>query len=171
MGNKVKGILVAFACFLLCGCQVSVDHAAGTVVKREDHPDVVYFDDADEGMNAAMAQGRATLNDFIDELAQPAPTAKYGVKARFDQGSRSEFIWLDHVRYAEGVFEGTVGNEGVDVPVHIDQRVSVPRDRIVDWLVVQNGRFRGGYTVRFMRDHATPQERQRMDEQFGALPE
>jgi uncharacterized protein YegJ (DUF2314 family) len=59
-----------------------------------------------------------------------------------------EFIWLTPVRIDGDEFAGNVAN----TPVHAKQlspgqAVRVRRDEVADWMYVDKGQLRGGYTI------------------------
>ena len=125
----------------------------------------------DAGMNAAIEQARSTLPAFLEELAHARPSATYSIKARFEEDGQVEHIWLVDPRHDAGVIRGVLGNEPVYLSgVALGQRVEVSRESVSDWVVYESGRYRGGFTLRCLRDRMTAEERQEMDEQMGAVP-
>lgn len=156
---------------LVAGCKQARERDPGEIVKRAGQSDVVYVDDDDVDMEAAIARAKASLGDFFKELSAPRPETQYLAKVQFESGASTEFIWLQNLTFDSGLLYGTAGNEGVDVAVKRGERYVAEEKRVVDWIAVSNGKYRGGFTVTLMRDRATPEERARMDEQFDAVPE
>lgn len=67
-------------------------------------------------------------------------------------------------------FAGTLSNIPADVPgLEHGQRVVVALNEISDWMVVDNGRLIGGYTIRVFRDRLSDQERSEFDRESGLL--
>ncbi len=115
---------------------------------REDP--VVSVDPDDSEMNAAIAEARRTVDQFILALECPKSSQSgFAVKYGFsDDGSdQLEFMWVHDVTFHNGEFHGIIANEPRDVKsVRIADRVTVPKDKIVDWCFFQNGDCVGGYT-------------------------
>ncbi len=164
----VVGLFIA----VMVGCGRSHAPAAGEVVSREGEPDVIGVAESDAEMNAAMDEARSTLPGFLEELENADPGAFYSIKARFDEGPDTEHIWLVEITNADGVLGGVINNEPLALTsVAFGQRVSVSRDRVSDWLIVRDGKYRGGFTLRQLRKNMTAAEQRQLDEQFGAVPE
>ncbi len=140
-------------------------------VRREGEPDLFRVADTDADMNAAIAKARDTLDVFLAELQSPQPGALYSIKARFDDGEDTEHIWLVNLALSDSVLVGEVDNEPERIrTVSLGQRVVVAREKVSDWMIVSNGRYQGGYTVRVLRDRLSPAEQRRLDEVMGAKP-
>lgn len=151
-------------CALLVACQppaadpgpVQEAGEGGTVLVTEDDPE----------MTTAIEQARATL----DEAIAAVPNRDEGhldvlVKAGFatpDDGT--EHMWLVVEGYDDGVFHTWVGN----VPVYTeviayDDEVDVAAEEISDWMIVEDGVMRGGYTTRLIVSRMTDEERAAFD--------
>src|SRR5207249_12253584 len=69
-------------------------------------------------------------------------------------------------------FTGLVNDQPLNLPnVRLGQSVSVPLDRVSDWLAVDQGHLIGGYTIRLLRSRMDAKERQQYDAQLGAVIE
>jgi uncharacterized protein YegJ (DUF2314 family) len=142
------------------------------VVRRPGEPDIYRVPKADLAMNSAMAQARASLDPFLAEVQSPHPGASYSLKARFDDGRNVEHIWLINLRTAGGQISGEINNAPERIKtVSLGQRVVVPRARVSDWLIVANGRYRGGFTVRVLRSRMPRAEQRQLDQEMGLTPE
>ena len=61
---------------------------------------VTYVPDDDPRMNAAMAEARSNVNDFIAALQTPVPgQGSFSVKMAFKDGKNGEHMWLSPVSY------------------------------------------------------------------------
>lgn len=157
-----SAILVSLA--MLSGCGRDVIH-------REGKPDVVGVATEDAAMNAAMQAARESFDTFLSELASPEPTAHYSVKLRFEDGPEVEHIWVNDLQLEGDSLTGVVNNEPVKVStVRFGDRVSVKRERLSDWLIIDQGVYRGGFTIRVFRDQMSPDEKEALDQQIGATP-
>jgi uncharacterized protein YegJ (DUF2314 family) len=150
------------------GCS-SRDYSAGDTAHREGEPDVQFVGAEDRQMNAAMAKARATIEQFKGRLDSPPPSqTAASLKARFEDQGQIEHMWLDDVTYAGGVFHGTIGNEPMLVTKwSFGDRVTVSVERVSDWMIADNGRLIGGWTIRVLRDRMSPQERADFDASLG----
>jgi uncharacterized protein YegJ (DUF2314 family) len=163
---------LVLAVLIVLGCDRAQAPAAGETVRREGEPDVIGVAGSDVAMNAAMEQARSTLPDFARELASPEEGAFYSIKARFEEGSAVEHIWLVEVAREAGGISGVVNNEPLSITsVALGQRVTVPAESVSDWLIVRDGRYRGGFTIRALREKLSVEERRQMDAELGAVPE
>jgi uncharacterized protein YegJ (DUF2314 family) len=99
-------------------------------------------------MDAAIARARGEVDKFIAELANP--TGKdHAVKAPISEGETTEHFWLSDVTYADGHFEGTIGNDpGMVKNVKIGQKWRLKKDEISDWMFMRDGKMHGNYTMR-----------------------
>ncbi len=152
------------AILLASGCS-EASPGPGDVVKRPGNPPVIGHADDDPELAAATGRARSTLGEFISALSDPRPGQVYfSIKAPFTEGEHTEHMWLDDVRYEQGVFLGKVGNEPAFIrnPALGDE-VRVAEGDISDWMIVESGRLLGGYTVRLERDRMSPQERREFD--------
>ena len=119
------------------------------VISREGEPDVVMVDADDAEMKAATEKTRNTLDTFIARLAKKKADEEFGLKVALKTPDDSvENIWLDDVAYKDGSFTGTIGNEPINLPEYkFGSPVTVPRDKVCDWLIAKAGKFEGGHTV------------------------
>lgn len=131
---------------------------------------VVHIPDTDERMNWAIEKARATMHYFQDCLLSPTPAQQYfSVKVLIDDGSNREHIWLTTPSFDdEGNLYGEVGNKPVYVSaVSINQRIGIDPRFITDWMIIENGRLIGGYTIRAIREGLPDHELADFDRQVG----
>ncbi len=139
----------------LAGC----DSGSDGVVRRQGQPDfVVKFDK--KRMDAAIAEAKSTLDEFVQALDSQRPGAsRFSLKKGYPTSDGSlEFIWISAVRKKGELFEGELGNEPVDVAsLRVDQTVTLSRAEVVDWMFLENGETKGGYTLAALV-YGTPQQ-------------
>ena len=163
MHRVTWSVLVSFVA-ILSGC-------APDVIQRPGEPDVVGVAADDDAMNAAMQAARDSYDTFLSELGSPEPTGHYSVKIRVDDGPEVEHIWLNELQLEGGALTGVVNNEPVSVStVRLGDRVSVERERLSDWLIIDQGVYRGGFTIRVLRDLMSPDEREALDRRMESTP-
>jgi len=166
--RNVSGLPVLLSLLLgltLAACQTTELLPAGEAGNVE----MVESDDPE--MNAAIQQAQASLEVFIAALASPAPGQTYfSIKARFPYGSgdAAEHMWLDDVAFDGERFEATLANAPVYVAdLHIGDRVTIERERISDWMIVDDDRLLGGFTIYVLRSRLSADERRQFDAEFG----
>lgn len=140
------------------------------VAERKGEPTMVYIPQEDERMNWAIEKANLTLWYFEESLVQPKSSQTYfSIKVRIIDGEISEHIWLTEPSFDEsGNLFGIVGNVPVDVTtVQADQKIGVDRDYISDWMIIEEGRLIGGYTIRAIRDGIPDQDKPQFDESIG----
>ncbi len=158
-------LAVLFLWIVVAGCARDTEPAPA--MQREGEPLVTSFESDDQQMNAAMARARTTLAEFEQRLANPPATQEHiALKGRFEVDGDIEHMWVNDVVVTGTGYEGTLGNN----PVHIKSlasgdKVSVPRENVSDWLVIDSGKLVGGYTLRAQRARMTPEQRRQFDAQ------
>lgn len=142
------------------------------VRNRPNQPDVVDVQSEDEKMNWAMEKSRLTLHYFKDCLKQPKPNQQYfSIKVRIEDADKIEHIWLTEPSFdADGNLFGIIGNEPIDVTtVRLNQKIGINEEFVSDWMIIENGRLIGGYTIRAVRDNLTGEELQNFDKGLGGM--
>lgn len=133
---------------------------------------VFYAEDSDEVMNRAMEKARETLGYFERSIQSPKPGQRsFSAKVRLTDGARTEHLWLGDVKIDEdGSVYGTVSNEPVDLKnVSLGSKVLVIGEDISDWMIIENGRLIGGYTVRVYRDQLEEAAKADFDRSLGLI--
>lgn len=136
----------------------------------EDHLPVVHIADDDERMNWAIEKANATLHYFQHSLLQPEPVQQYfSVKVLIDDGVNREHLWLTSPSFDdEGNLYGVVGNKPVYVnSVFVNQKIGIDPRFISDWMIIEDGRLIGGYTIRAIREGKPAHEWAEFDRQVG----
>lgn len=125
------------------------------IVKREGNPDVYNMPNENERLNWAMEKARLTLHYFEACLTNPKDGQEYfSIKARIEDNGKTEHIWLRESSFdGDGNIFGIVGNEPIDVKnVSIDEKIGITKEHVSDWMIIENGKLIGGYTIRAIRD-------------------
>lgn len=92
------------------------------------------------------------------------------IKAGFadDTAGQQEFMWIDEVEFTGDGFKGMLLNSPHQLQsVSAGDPVFVSLSNVVDWLMSQNGRVYGGFTVAAIRNAMSSQERNEHDEAWG----
>lgn len=117
----------------------------------------------DAELDAAIGQARDTLETFADTIATPnADRTFVAVKVRFHPpGDAAQEIWVDDVTYSDGVFRGSVGDDIPALKLEAGETITIKQADIVDWMIVEDGKLIGGYTIRLAVERMSPEERER----------
>ena len=113
-----------------------------------------------------MEQARAAVTTFITSLQNPGQNQTYfSVKAKIVDGDHSEHIWLYDVSYDGNQFLGKIGNNPLNVKnVSLGDEIELIPSEISDWMIVEDNKLVGGYTLRVLRDRLSGEERKKFDE-------
>jgi len=120
----------------------------------------------DEEMNAAIKKAQETLPLFIEALQAPKVSqTHFCIKAKFHYGDGNiEHIWVSDLSYSGDQFEGVISNEPVYIKdLHLFNHVTVEKQDISDWLIIENDILLGGFTIHVLRNRMTDEERKRFD--------
>ena len=142
------------------------------VRQRTDQPDVIDVPNQDEAMNWGMEKARLTIHYFEECLRNPKSSQQYfSVKIKIVDGNKVEHIWLNQPSFdEEGNLFGIVGNEPIDVrSVKLNQKIGIDKALISDWMIIENGRLIGGYTIRAVRDGLPESQLASFDQSLGGM--
>jgi uncharacterized protein YegJ (DUF2314 family) len=118
---------------------------------------------SDIEMEAAFQQARDTLDSFIQKIATSHPDRTLvAVKVRFVlPDSSSQDMWVDQISYQDGSFRGTMGDDIPSLKLSIDDKITIASKDIVDWMIVEDGKLIGGYTIRLAFQRMSPEQKER----------
>jgi uncharacterized protein YegJ (DUF2314 family) len=155
----ITGLLIATAAGVPRVSQAGQD-------KKGKAPDLVFVDEKDKEMNAAMEKARKSVDDFIKAFQKPKKgQSDFGIKVGITDGKQVEHFWVAVTKFDGKQFEGTINNEPALVKtIKEGEAVTVEKGKISDWMFVENKKLVGGYTVRVLRNRLTPEERKALDE-------
>ena len=158
-GNAAYVLLAVLA---LCGCTRNDD----AIIERPGEAPVSRIESDDAEMNEATRRARVSLDEFEQRLAHPPAGQSYiSLKGRFEGNGVTEHIWLNDVTIIPGGYRGKIGNAPVNLPdIVYGQSVDLPRERVSDWLAIEDDTLIAGYTLRVVRARLSPDERARFDE-------
>jgi uncharacterized protein YegJ (DUF2314 family) len=139
------------------------------VVSRDGQPDVVNFAPDDQAMNAAIAQAQKTVGDFITDMEiRKNSAAERTLKVRFETDAGAEHIWVGEVGISGKTFSGRLKNEPLNIKnLKYGDAVTFSREQISDWLIVSDGKVRGGFTIKVARKQLPAEEQRAFDEETG----
>ena len=117
----------------------------------------------DAELAAAIEQARASLDTFIAKITTPhADRTFVAVKVRFTPaGEAPQDIWVDEVTYADGILRGNVGDDIPALKLEAGEKITIDEEDLLDWMIVENGKLIGGYSIRLAVHRMSPEERER----------
>jgi len=117
----------------------------------------------DVELDAAMQQAHDSLDTFIQTIATPhADRTLVAVKVRFyPPGELPQDIWVDDATYAAGIFHGSMGDDIPSLRLEFGEKITVDQQDVLDWMIVEDGKLIGGYTIRLAMKRMSPEERER----------
>ena len=121
-----------------------------TVMSELTQAPVAEIEPDDAEMAAAVEEARDTFDEFAAAFER-GQGEDFAVKAPFSEGGRTEFIWVSVTAIGDGVIEGLLGNEPVALPgLQMGDEVAVELRDLTDWIYMQEGEMRGGFTVQVL---------------------
>jgi uncharacterized protein YegJ (DUF2314 family) len=90
----------------------------------------------------------------------------------FTDGIHVEHIWLSDLIFDGKKFHGKIGNEPLDIKKFSlgDHTEVLPSD-ISDWMIIEDNRLIGGYTIRVLRDNMSDNEKKEFDQKLPFIIE
>ena len=131
-------------------------------------PVVVAFGPDDPDIDAATARARETVGELIAVLEETGGRGiDAQVKVPIAEGDTVEHVWLEAVRYEDGMIHGSLAS----VPMFLrdwqrgDPTMVAP-DEITDWLMIRGGALTGGFVLCVTRARMEDAERTELDRYF-----
>ena len=125
-------------------------------------PSTPAMSSGDTALDSAIAQARDSLDEFVKRIAAPHANRTFvAVKVRFaPPGESTQDIWVDEVNHTNGVFRGTMGDDIPSLRLEAGEKVTINEEDIIDWMLVEDGKLIGGYTIRLAVQRMSPEERE-----------
>ena len=124
-------------------------------------------------MNNAILLAQETMNKFEKAYHENNDEFHdFSIKIHYKSSYGYEHFWLTDIMYANNEFRGVVDN----LPVYtndlkIGDTIRIDTENISDWMYVDNGKLRGGYTIRAIRDKMSAPQKKEFDTGFGLIIE
>ena len=118
----------------------------------------------DPELESAIQGARDSLDMFIAKIRMPhADRTIVAVKVRFTPlGEAPQDIWVDEVTYDDGVLRGSMGDDIPSLKLEVGEKIKVDEEDILDWMIVEDGKLLGGYTIRLAVQRMSAEERKRL---------
>jgi uncharacterized protein YegJ (DUF2314 family) len=122
----------------------------------------------EEDMEKAMDEAVEKLDSFLAVLKAPKKNQEqFAIKFVVEIKDEGELLWMTEPKFDKGVFTGKLANEPA-LAKHLKngQTIQVKEDDVVDWMYVEDGKLKGGYTIRVQRKYVQAAERSNFDANF-----
>lgn len=132
-----------------------------TTIVREGEPDMYALQSSDPEMNAAIAKAQSTFNELEEAFKSDRyPAESFIIKVKFPTDEGHEHIWMTDITLTDSAFYGIVSNlPNSTTEVELGDTVQIRKEMITDWIYSDQGKLRGGYTLRVLLDRMSPEER------------
>jgi uncharacterized protein YegJ (DUF2314 family) len=89
----------------------------------------------DPELGVAIETAQRTLPHFIEKLQKPPEDAiAFAIKVSFVESGHAEMMWVDHLTYLAGGFDGTLADTPVVLrKLHKGDHVHATITEVVDW--------------------------------------
>ncbi|OJZ04445.1 MAG: hypothetical protein BGP15_18975 [Sphingobacterium sp. 40-24] len=161
-------LFVAVSSALLLACQ------SPSIKDKIENDEVIGFRSDDEAMNAAIVKAKNSLNQFVQAVEKPQEGYEaFALKIAYNTPDKSlEHIWVGDISYQNGQFTGVVSNSPVSTKeVALGDTVVIDKQNISDWMYLDKGILRGGYTIRAMRDQLSGSEKEEFNKSIDFVIE
>ncbi len=138
----------------------------------QDYP-VVHTDNGDAKVEAAIQKSQERLPEFVRIFQKHGnnPALFFSIKGKFTLSDKAgEHMWLSKLKLIDGEFEGRLDNEPDWVKtMHMGDRVKVKFENVSDWLIVENKKLYGGFTIRVLFKRMSKSDQVEFEHVNGAL--
>jgi uncharacterized protein YegJ (DUF2314 family) len=137
-------------------------------IERKGEPTIYSTPSDDREMNNAILTARNSLEQFKVALESNSyDTSKFALKVRFKTATGAEHIWATSITYHEGNYFGIVDNlPNLVTQVKLGEKYKIEMKDITDWMYVDKGILRGGYTIKLIRSRMPQEEKNKFDAGF-----
>jgi uncharacterized protein YegJ (DUF2314 family) len=166
---RMRHIIALVLMAALAACSETPPPARAPVVLADPRPEVARIAVDDPLTAAAIVTARRSAGEFLRAYrARNDGQRDFRIKMLVAERGLVEQFWVSLDSATDDSFTGTIANHPGDITgVKYGERVTVPAREISDWMYVEHGVLRGGYSVRLMRDRLQPEERPAFERELG----
>lgn len=126
-------------------------------------PTALPADAYEQEFERAVQQAKDTFPDFVERFQNPRGARTFAaIKIRFENPDQTfEDIWMDTLTYEAGIFTGAVGDDLPQLRLQFGERIPVPLEDMLDWMIVEDGKLIGGYTIKLTYRYMSEEEKRR----------
>lgn len=140
-------------------------------IERPGEPTIYKVSSDDVKMNLAIANAKRTLDSFDVAFKSKNPDYTFfSVKQKFATSKGGEHLWIDIVSLKDRQYIGIIGNATESVKDYVlGDTIKINKTLITDWMYLDKGRLRGGYSIRLLRQRMGENDRKALDESSGII--
>ncbi len=141
---------------------------AKTPVVKEDATTLYSWQMNDAGLKTAVAQANNTVDSFTTALKSNNPAfANFALKIRFPGLGGAEDVWAANIKTTPMGFSGVLNNAAeLTIKAKKGDPVTFTKQNISDWMYTENGKLRGGFTIKLTYSRMTAKEKAKFDTAF-----
>jgi uncharacterized protein YegJ (DUF2314 family) len=149
--------LLILLCCLLFSCENRSARISGNAT--------IHLDQDDEELVRIAENARNTLPLFFRHLLRPGEgesgfRLKYPFKADSGSGFGMEQLWLENIRFKDGVYYGLIANTPFYIAaIKKGDIVSFSAGDITDWMYTSKGKIIGGLSIKYLLEQIPEHER------------
>lgn len=130
---------------------------------------IVTTGDDDAEMNTAIEKAKSSFTVFTTAFnSKKTKFSSFSIKIPFVTVGGNEHIWISEISKEKDNYFGIVDNLPESTSqVKLGDKIKIEPAKISDWMFIEEGKLRGGYTIRIIRKRMTEDERKEFD---SALP-
>ena len=161
----MKKTFILIILFTIISCKKS------DKIEREDQPTIYNVENQDTEMNNVIIKAKQTLPEFYRALESSNPNQDaFAVKMHFKINNDGEHIWINGLFKRNGEYFGVVDNlPEFTKEVKQGDTIKIDASKVSDWMYLDNGELKGGYTIRLLRTRMSEEERIEFDNTSGMV--
>lgn len=123
---------------------------------------------SDTALQTAVTQARSTLDSFTTALqSNNMALGNFAVKIRFPGLGGAEDVWVNNIKITPTGFTGRLNNAPrLTIAAKLGSPVKFTKENISDWMYTDNGKLRGGFTIKLGYSRMTVKEKAKFDTAF-----
>lgn len=125
-------------------------------------------------MISTIEKARNSFADFVVAFKSGSTNYdNFSIKVPLKTNDNSlEHIWLSKIEIVNNEYYGIIDNLPVNIKDrYIGSRLKINPNTISDWMYLENGKLRGGYTILLWRSYLSVAERKEFDKECGFIIE
>ncbi|MEO8239118.1 MAG: DUF2314 domain-containing protein [Flavobacterium sp.] len=161
--KKITFILIIL--FTIISCKKS------DKTERENQPTIYNVESQDAEMNNIIIEAKQTLPEFYKALeSKNTNQDSFAIKIHFKVNNDGEHIWVNGLFKRDGEYFGVVDNlPELTKEVKQGDTIKIDSSNVSDWMYLDNGELKGGYTIRLLRNRMSEEERAEFDKTSGMV--
>lgn len=159
----LRNVLPILICMAIAGCDPNNERIEK---KKGKDGDLYMVEQENKRMTKAIDSANRTIARFDRALKSGNPGFRdFSLKVRFNMpDGGGEHMWLNRITWSTGNYYGVVDSyPEYTEEVKQGDTLLISKERISDWMYVDDDTLRGGFTLRVIRDEMTAEEKKQLD--------